>query len=222
MKSKNNLAFLVKFVLLLLSGIFVVEIYLLTHGAILGSALRQAIQDNKTAKVVSLLESGADPNYVSDNASPLWHFIIEKLNMRPEAPTKGSTPLLIALRWRENELGEDTAPPANAETIKALVKYGANVNAADNDGMTPLMFAAWTGNSKSLMFLLSQGAAINAVDKYGYTSLMLACLQSQGAIVRSLLTNHAKANMKNVFGDTAFVLAERTGNLKILKMLHDN
>jgi len=222
MNSKKNPAFLIKFVLLLLSGIFVYETYLLIHGAILGSALRKAIQDNKTAKVLSLLQSGADPNYVSDSASPLWHFVVEKLSMRPEASTKGSTSLLIALRWRENELGEETAPPVNTETLKALVKYGANVNAADNDGMTPLMFAAWTGDSKSVMFLLRQGAAINAVDKCGYTSLMLACSESHGAIVHSLLLNHAKANMKNVFGDTAFVLAERTGDINTLKMLYNH
>ena len=67
-------------------------------------------------------------------------------------------------------------------TVETLVNSGADVNARDNNGRTPLMFAAAaTADAldvfglKSLVdILIKAGADLNAVDNTGKTVLMWA------------------------------------------------
>eukprot|EP00959_Pyramimonas_sp_CCMP1952_P135689 2838829-Pyramimonas_sp.AAC.1 len=54
----------------------------------------------------------------------------------------------------------------------ALLGAGAEANAANNSGWTPLMFAASGGHLGTLKLLLEEGAAVNAKNKYGVTALM--------------------------------------------------
>ena len=48
--------------------------------------------------------------------------------------------------------------PQNAEVIRVLLEHGADVNAQDADGRTPLMFAALSGQATYLPILLDAGA----------------------------------------------------------------
>lgn len=57
------------------------------------------------------------------------------------------------------------------DTIILLVKHGANINAADKDGMTPLMVAAQHKRLMALKTLLNLGANITKKDKKGRTAL---------------------------------------------------
>jgi ankyrin repeat protein len=52
----------------------------------------------------------------------------------------------------------------NLNCINALLAGHANVNAADNDGGTPLMAAAF-GHAACIRALIASGANINARDK---------------------------------------------------------
>jgi hypothetical protein len=58
-----------------------------------------------------------------------------------------------------------------------LSKHGANIDAVDNDGLTPLAIAAQNGKIKAAQALVAAGADVNApVAKGGYTPLMLASI----------------------------------------------
>lgn len=68
----------------------------------------------------------------------------------------------------------------NLETIKILLKAGANVNGRDDVGNTPLLYAVWRANSKNtgaekmpelITLLLSAGADPNARSERGITPL---------------------------------------------------
>src|SRR5438270_11671218 len=48
------------------------------------------------------------------------------------------------------------------ERVRELVAAGADVNARDPLGSTPLFVAAWAGNTEIASFLLVHGAAVNA------------------------------------------------------------
>jgi ankyrin repeat protein len=68
----------------------------------------------------------------------------------------------------------------SVELCRWLVDHGANVNTANNDGISPLMLAArykWRGDHKLQMMelLLAAGANINARSVSGQTALMFAC-----------------------------------------------
>ncbi|MDR1791843.1 MAG: ankyrin repeat domain-containing protein [Bacteroidales bacterium] len=57
---------------------------------------------------------------------------------------------------------------------QALLNDGIDVNYCGADGVTALMYAAWSGNFAIVEMLLSAGADANRVDKEGRTALMYA------------------------------------------------
>ena len=72
----------------------------------------------------------------------------------------GSTALLLAsLEGRE-------------ETIKVLIKRGADVNKASTCGETPVAAASTGGHADAVHVLLKAGADANAADNEGYTALI--------------------------------------------------
>jgi ankyrin repeat protein len=63
----------------------------------------------------------------------------------------------------------------SADELREYIKAGANVNAVDDDGMTPIMWVAhWDQDPECLQVLLDAGADINARDFGGFTALRFA------------------------------------------------
>jgi len=58
--------------------------------------------------------------------------------------------------------------------IRALIKAGADVNAKDKDGFTPLMIASMYGHIDCIRELIKAGANVNLKNKNGETALMIA------------------------------------------------
>ena len=58
--------------------------------------------------------------------------------------------------------------------MKALIAKGADVNAANEAGMTPLHYAAARGSDRIVEFLASQGARFDVKNKQGRTPSELA------------------------------------------------
>ncbi len=59
--------------------------------------------------------------------------------------------------------------------MKYLVEeLGADVNARDNDGYTPLHHAAARGDNDMIMYLVSKGADVTAVARSGQTTADMA------------------------------------------------
>ena len=76
--------------------------------------------------------------------------------------------------------------------VKRLLAAGAEVNAQDKNGITPLMAASLAGHREVVEFLLAKGAEVNAQDKSGKTALMFATRMNHPE-VRELLIK-AEAN----------------------------
>ena len=57
------------------------------------------------------------------------------------------------------------------EGIKDLLAKGADVNAKDDDGGTPLLIAVTLGNKEIAELLIANGADVNVKDKHGGTPL---------------------------------------------------
>jgi len=70
--------------------------------------------------------------------------------------------------------------------IKALVTFGANVNAADYDSRTALHLASSTGNVEALTMLLELGADARARDRMGGSPLDDAIREQQYRAMQAL------------------------------------
>ena len=88
----------------------------------------------------------------------------------------------------------------NMNKIKRLIKAGADVNAKDNNGRLPLIFAAWELNKKLIKLLISAGADVNAKGNNGESLLH----KTLGIIrtVHILIKAGADVNAQDNDGDT--------------------
>lgn len=99
--------------------------------------------------------------------------------------------------------------------VKSLIDSGADVNAANQFGVTPLMFAAAKGHQKVVEYLVEQGADVHAADEHGMTALMLAAEKGRQGVVKTLIDHGAQVNATNDRGWTAIELAKaRLGSVK--------
>ena len=105
---------------------------------------------------------------------------VEDLNssagVDPLLATKGdnTTPLLAAAGgpWLEDRTPEEERRAL--EAVQAAVELGADLNAANDKGLTALHGAAYAGANEIVEFLVSKGATVEAQDKMGQTPWTIA------------------------------------------------
>ena len=95
----------------------------------------------------------------------------------------------------------------NLDECRRLLDDGANVNAGDNEGWTPLILAARSGNPEICKMLLKAGANVNACTKFETTPLMMAASSANPAVCRMLLGAGADVNARNCYETTALMMA---------------
>ena len=72
--------------------------------------------------------------------------------------------------------------------IRALIDAGADVNAAEPDGTTPLHWAAYGGDVEATRLLLAAGAVANSGNRYGVRALSLAAMAGSSGVVEACST----------------------------------
>jgi ankyrin repeat protein len=122
-----------------------------------------------------------------------------------------------------NAAGADVADAAKARdavAVKALLKNGADVNAAQGDGMTALHWAATNGDAALTQMLLSAGANIRATTRLGgITALHMASQAGHAAVVAALVAAGADTNGATTTGATPLMLAARSGSAETVTRL---
>jgi ankyrin repeat protein len=122
-----------------------------------------------------------------------------------------------------NAAGTDVADAAKARdavAVKALLKNGADVNAAQGDGMTALHWAATNGDAALTRMLLSAGANIRATTRLGgITALHMASESGHAQVVAALIAAGADTNGATTTGATPLMLAARSGSSETVTRL---
>lgn len=115
-------------------------------------------------------------------------------------PSTGSTPLFIACMW------------GDTKTAQLLIDYGADVNARNFRGETPLHAAAWEGKIDAMRLLIREGAYLempSTPDRK--TALHEAVYKGNMETIRLLLENGAFINSEDADGQTPLHLACKNG-----------
>jgi ankyrin repeat protein len=141
-------------------------------------------------------------------------------DVNPKDVYMGTTPLMAALSNRYHATPWTARSPrlVNMEVVALLLKSGAEVNARDEDGVTPLSYAA-DNSAEAVSLLLKNGADVNARSENGSTPLMSAVegnyipnaedggFGSNLEMVRLMLESGAEVDAKDDLGRTALMFA---------------
>jgi uncharacterized protein len=115
------------------------------------------------------------------------------------------------------------AMEGDKDTVRTLLKSGADVNSAEGDGMTALHWAAQKGDVELARMLLYAGANVRATTRLGgYTPLLMASKAGDKAMIEALVTAGADPNTPTTNGTTPLMLAAASGRADAVNVLADH
>ena len=106
----------------------------------------------------------------------------------------------------------------NLNKIKRLIEMGADVNAKNGYGYSPLRLAV-RGDNKLIKLLISAGADVNTKDYRGESPLHIAILNENIALVKLLISAGADVNAKDKYSKSPLRRAVDKNNKAIAKLL---
>lgn len=181
----------------------------------LNSDLITAIKQSNSQKVDSLLAAGADPN--ARDTPQLQKSILDRLHdlLHPRPPALSPTAVIITVTVFDNDPNQMNS---TCRIINALHSKGADMNASDKDGNTPISEIFWDQkrdgvkgttisffqvrrNAPQLLeCLIKGGAKIDANAIQGETTLATAALFNEAEVARVLLEHGANPSTPDKTG----------------------
>ena len=114
----------------------------------------------------------------------------------------------------------DLIRSGNREAVlAAITSPDIDVNAAEPDGSTALLWATYKVDHELVRTLPKAGAKANVTNHYGSSPLTEAVKLGDVDLVRVLLDAHADPNSPNQDNQTALMLASKIGSVEIAKLL---
>lgn len=124
----------------------------------------------------------------------------------------GDTALHLALK--------DGAIEERLQVAQRLLCAGANLNAVNENGETPLFKACCSNQIEVVHFLLKAGADVTISTTLHQTSpLHIASMKGYLEIVNLLLASEAQINQKDAIGTTPLFRAVQFGQLEVVRFL---
>ncbi|GAP93412.1 putative beta transducin-like protein [Rosellinia necatrix] len=105
--------------------------------------------------------------------------------------------------------------------VQTLLILGADIEATDNNGCSPLISSCRYGHIDVARLLLDHGANIEASDNDGWSPLIFSCCYGHTDVARLLLDNGANIEATNNNGWSPLVYTCRNGYTDIVGLLLD-
>ncbi len=168
--------------------------------------LSKALHAGSYVRLSELLNDGTDAN------CPLPEISEPNLGNRPgEMVRTNMRPLHLATANRNTK--------NRLKNMRKLLAHGADVNAADDLGLTPMHDAASGNETEAVELLLEAGARVNVQSHYGFTPLHFAAEYAAPDMAEWLISHGCDVSAATKEGETALHFAAMTGNCALVSKL---
>jgi ankyrin repeat protein/L-ascorbate metabolism protein UlaG (beta-lactamase superfamily) len=124
---------------------------------------------------------------------------------------EGDTALHLAAGCRRGE-------PAALPIIRLLLEGGANVEARNASGQTPILYSSYAGFRQAVELFLDKGATFRYQDRNGRTPLHYAAREGKAAVVEVLIGRGAETSVKDNQGRTPLEYAALQNRAAVLEV----
>lgn len=173
-------------------------------GAKMESPLHSAAEYGSFAVVSALLAAGADPNLRDDHGSPP---ILVAASYGNVAIVKAMLDLGVDVNVANDNGWTPLHHASKTIMVDMMVEAGAEMEARDLNGQTPLSISSGNSSHEAVRALISHGADVNAQDAWGCTPLYWAAVPAlnrrAAEAVDLLLKSGADETIANADGRTA-------------------
>lgn len=167
----------------------------------------KALELDQAEVVQNLLERGFDPNSPNPAGQPALMLAMQKSSNKVAE---------VLLNWKTTNLSihnPQSETPLMLAAItnqldwaKKLIAHGADVN---QQGWTPLHYAATKGHMEMMRLLMEHHAYLDAESPNGTTPLMMAAHYGTPMATKLLLEEGADPRLKNQLGINALAFARK-------------
>lgn len=105
------------------------------------------------------------------------------------------------------------------EKVKELLAQGADSNAKNRYGATPLLLAAERGFLELCWLLLEHGADLHATNKQGSNALLISAKEHHHAVSMYLIEQGIEVDQPNMIGITPLFWAADSGDQELCEVL---
>ena len=176
--------------------------------SMMGKGLTAEILNKQSAKGNTVLHYLVQ-NSTNDELLRVLHKIVDDGVMLDIRNEYGDTALILATKHKSQ----------NVQSIEELLKFGAQVNIANNEGKTALHYTCELKRTYVSYCLLEYGADCNMQNLAGNTPLHFAAANEEDEIVLRLLMKRCDLDITSKFGQTALHTAAACGNIAVVKIL---
>ena len=182
--------------------------------------LLSASYDGNLSIVKMLVEAGASVRATDEYIDTCLTLAAEKGHTKTVRYLAGLKDVDVNHAADENKTAlHSAATEGRSAMVQALINAGADIEAKDDLGFSPLLHASWSGKFSAVKKLVEAGASVCATGEVSDTCLTLAAEEGHTETVRYLVgLPEVDIEARNYHARPLF-LASENGNTAIVKML---